>query len=136
VAPLATAAADDTVQQAALTMRDRGVGCLIVVRDGHPLAVITDRDLVIRVLAEGIDPKLTRIGDVATYDPITCSVHEDIETASERMRTHGIRRLPIVGDQGEVIGIVTADDLLMLLGRELAGVSEGIENRSDATDSR
>ena len=71
-----------------------------------------------------------------TYDPITISVHEGIETAVEHMRRHGVRRLPIIDDEGVAVGIVTADDLLALLGREIAAVCEGIENAADSDDSR
>jgi CBS domain-containing protein len=71
-----------------------------------------------------------------TYDPITLSVHDGIETAVQRMRQHGVRRLPIVEDDGVAVGIVTADDLLVLLGGEIAAVCEGIENRADAEDTR
>ena len=52
------------------------------------------------------------------------------------MRRHGVRRLPVVDDEGVAVGIVTADDLLVLLGGEIAAVCEGIENRADAEDSR
>jgi len=134
--PLATATEDETVEQGARRMRDLGVGCLLVVRKGRPSGVVTDRYLVVRVLAQGIDPTSARMGDFVTYDPITVSVEETIETATERMRLHGIRRLPIVDERGEVVGIVTADDLLVLLGSELAGVCDSISNRSDSTESR
>ena len=117
-------------------MRDRAVGCLIVQESGHLAGIVTDRDLVVRVLAEGIDATSARVGDFATYDAITVSVHEGLETAAERMREHGIRRLPVVDDQGQVVGIVTADDLFVLLGRELSSVCEGIQNQSDASESR
>jgi CBS domain-containing protein len=133
---LATAAPEDTVEQAARTMRDRGVGCLVVTREGRPSGILTDRDLVTRVIAEGRSPGSLRVGDVVTYDPITVSLGESIETATGRMRLHGVRRLPVVDDAGLAVGIVTADDLLALLGREIAGVCEGIENRSDSVDSR
>jgi len=134
--PVITAAADDTVESAARMMRERGVGCLIVTREGHPVGIVTDRDLVIRVLAEGRDGTSARLGDFVTYDPFTASVHDSIESVAERMRRHGVRRIPVVDDDGKAVGIVTADDLLTLLGREIAAVCEGIENRSDSTDSR
>jgi CBS domain-containing protein len=100
------------------------------------VGIVTDRDLVLRVLAEGHDPTTALVGEFVTYDPITVSVHDGIETVADRMRRHGIRRLPLVDDQGEAVGIVTADDLLVLLGGEIAAICEGIENRADATDSR
>jgi CBS domain-containing protein len=134
--PLATAAAEDTVEKAALIMRDRHVGCLVVTRDGRPTGIVTDRDLVLRVLAEGLDASTARLGEFVTFDPITISAREGLETASERMRKHGIRRMPIVDDQGVAVGIVTADDLLMLLGRQIGAVCEAIENRADADESK
>jgi CBS domain-containing protein len=134
--PLASAATTDTVETAARVMRDRGVGSLVVLRDGHPIGIVTDRDLVLRVLAQGRAPASVRLEEVVTYDPITVSVNEGIETAVERMRVHGVRRLPVVDERGDAVGIVTADDLLVLLGAEIAAICEGIENRSDAMESR
>jgi CBS domain-containing protein len=133
---LVTASVEDTVEQAARAMSHRHVGCLIVTRQGRPAGVITDRDLVVRVIAEGRDPKTCKVGEFATFDPITISAQDGIETAVERMRRHGVRRLPIVDEAGLAVGIVTADDLLVLLGGQIAGVCEGIENRADSEDSR
>jgi CBS domain-containing protein len=132
--PLATADAADSVKRVACTMRDQGVGCLVVTKNGHPLGIVTDRDLVVRVLAEGGDGSAP-VGEFATFGPLTVTVHDTVETAAARMRTHGVRRLPIVDDNGRAVGIVTSDDLLVMLGRSLADVCEGIENRSDATES-
>jgi CBS domain-containing protein len=92
--------------------------------------------LVVRVLAEGRDPTTAKVGEFVTYDPVTLSVHDGIDTAVQRMRRHGVRRLPLVDETGVAVGIVTADDLLVLLGGEIAAVCEGIENRADAEDSR
>jgi CBS domain-containing protein len=135
-APVVTAGVDDTVEAAARSMRDRGVGCLIVTREGRPIGIVTDRDLVVRVIAEGRYLTSARLGDFVTYDPFTVSIRDSIESAAERMRRHGVRRIPVVDEEGKVVGIVTSDDLLALLGREIAAVCEGIENRSDSTDSR
>lgn len=126
---------NDTVERAARLMAEQGVGCVLVVRQDRPLGLVTDRDLVVRVLARGVDPAGARIGEYVTYDPITLQLNEGIETAAHYMRVHGVRRLPIVDDEGKVVGIVTADDLLVLLGEELAGVCGSIANRSDATES-
>jgi len=132
---LATADAEETVEHAARTMRERRVGCLVITKSGHPLGIVTDRDLVVRVLAEGIDGS-ARVGDFTTFGPLTIGVHDTLETAAICMRTHGVRRLPIVDDTGLAVGIVTADDLLIMFGRSLADVCEGIDNRSDASESR
>ena len=135
-APLATCTVEDSVESGARTMRDRHVGCLVVTRHGRPAGIVTDRDLVVRVMAEGRDPSTATLGEFVTYDPITVSVHDGFETAVQRMRLHGVRRLPIVDEDGVAVGIVTADDLLVLLGGEIAAVCQGIENRADAEDSR
>jgi CBS domain-containing protein len=129
---VATTDVHETVERAACAMRDHDVGCLVVTDEGRPRGIVTDRDLAVRVLAEGLDGT-REVGDFASYGPWTLSVHDTVETASMRMREHGVRRLPIVGDDGKVIGIVTADDLFLMLGRELAGVCEGLVSRPDAT---
>src|SRR5262249_48620129 len=93
---LATIDPSDTVEKAAREMRDRSVGCLVVTHAGHPVGVVTDRDIVIRAVAEGRAGAHDRIGDFVTYDPVTVSLDEGIETAVARMRKHGVRRLPLV----------------------------------------
>lgn len=134
--PVFTVTLERSVLDVAREMRDRGVGCLVVVREDRPVGVITDRDLTLRVLAESRDPEKTSVADVVTYDPIVLTTHDGIETALEKMRTHGIRRLPIVDVNGKIAGLVTADDVMMLVGRELSMLAEGIESASDATESR
>jgi CBS domain-containing protein len=127
---------DQTVAEAARIMRDQRVGCVVVVRDGHPLGLLTDRDLALRVVADGSDPKRTLVSDVLTYAPITVRETDGVQTAVARMREHGVRRLPIVDDHDRVVGIVTADDLVMLIGEELAGLTQGIEQSADSFDTR
>lgn len=127
---------EDSVAEVAVRMRDLGIGALIVVRGRHPIGIVTDRDLAVRVLAERRDPRATRVRDVVTWDPIVVGLGDGIETAVSRMRDHGVRRLPIVDADGDVVGIVTADDVMTLLGRELADLGEGIEASSDSLDSR
>lgn len=134
--PLATVSVEDTVEKAARIMRDQRVGCVLVLRQGRPAGVVTDRDVVLRVVAEGRDPSKATLGEFVSYDPVTVYAHDGIETAVERMRVHGIRRLPVVDDDGVAVGIVTADDLLVLLGSEIAAVCEGIANAADADESR
>ncbi len=134
--PVVTAGLDERVGDVARTMRERRVGCVVVTRDRHPVGIVTDRDLALRVLAEGRDPNRTTIADIVTYDPIVVHTNDGIELVAEVMRTHGVRRLPIVDAIGVLAGVVTADDLTMLLGRELSSIAQSIEGASDTTESR
>jgi len=134
--PMITVTESEPVAQAACKLRDAHVGCVVVIRGGHPIGIVTDRDLAVRVVAEGRDPRHTLVSDIVTYDPVIVATTDGIDTAVTRMREHGVRRLPIVDEAGNVVGMVTADDLVTLLGRELAAVSDGIDRSADTCDSR
>ena len=136
IRPVVQAALGTSVIEAARVMREKRVGCLVVVREGRPVGVVTDRDLALRVLAEGRDPRTSTVADIVTYDPIVVSIGDALETALEKMRVHGVRRLPIVSAEGKVVGVVTADDVMMSFGRGLAQLAEGLESASDVTESR
>lgn len=124
------------VIEAARRMRDARVGCVVVSRDHHPVGILTDRDIAVRVVAEGRDPDKTRVSDVVTYDAITLQTSDTRQTALIRMREHGVRRLPIVNEEGKLAGMVTSDDLIALLARELLDLGAGIEGNVDASESR
>jgi CBS domain-containing protein len=134
--PIVTAKLDDTAFDVACRMRDQHVGCVVVVRDGRPVGILTDRDLVLRVVAEGLDAQAVLVSSIVTYDAMTVSATDGFETAVRKMREHGIRRLPIVDGEGRVTGIVTADDLVALLSRELSVLGEAISSNVDGTESR
>jgi CBS domain-containing protein len=126
----------ETALVAARRMRDEHVGCLVVVRAARPVGILTDRDLVLRVLAEGRDPSRTPVSEVSTLDPIVVDEDSDLATAAARIRKHGVRRVPLVDREGNVSGIVTADDLVIAWGRELADLCEGLAESADSNDTR
>ncbi len=107
-----------TVLQAASLMRQRHVGDLVVVDDpqdeGIPLGIVTDRDIVVEVLGNGLDPAKTTVGSLMRKPVVIAHESEDTTQVIERMKTHGVRRLPVVAREGEVVGIITLDDLLRL----------------------
>ncbi len=133
---IVSAALDDTVFDVACRMRDKHVGCVVVVRDGRPVGMLTDRDIVLRVVAEGLDARSVLVSSIVTYDAATVLRTDGFETAVRKMREHAVRRLPIVDENGCVTGIVTADDLIGLLGRELSALGEAITSNVDGSESR
>ncbi len=104
--------------EAARLMRHKHVGDLVVVDDPKkertPLGVITDRDLVVEVLGNERDPAATIVGTLLHTPVVIAQESEDTSQLIERMRAHGIRRVPVVDQQGGVVGIITLDDLLRL----------------------
>lgn len=107
---------DTRVAEAAQLMRGKHVGDLVVVEDPTgeriPIGVVTDRDLVVEVLAKELDPATTKLVDIMRTPVVVAAETEDTAQAIERMRTHGVRRIPVVGEGGALVGIVTLDDLL------------------------
>jgi len=118
---------DETVQGAALMMRRLHVGDVIVVDqfDGAnvPVGIMTDRDIVVSVIAPGLDPASLQVGDIMTDDLLTARETDDVYETIERMRLRGIRRVPVVDENGGLAGIVSADDLLEFLAEEIGELS-------------
>ena len=108
----------DEVTRAAQLMREKHVGYLVVV-DFDPLArpvgVLTDRDIVVGVVARQVDPKAVCVGDIMTVNPITVRESDCLEAALHRMREFGVRRLPVVNDRRELVGILAMDDMLQVM---------------------
>ena len=101
---------------AARLMRHKHVGDVVVVSDPEgdrvPVGVVTDRDLTIEVLGNGRDAAQTTLSDVMRSPVVVATESEDASSVLERMRFHGVRRIPVVDARGTLVGIVTLDDLL------------------------
>lgn len=118
---------DESALAAAKLMREFHVGDLVIVRrtGSHrlPVGVVTDRDLVLEILAMEVAPDAVEVGDLVTAARlITVHESEEFDVAVQRMRDHGIRRLPVIDDAGSLVGIITADDVLEILAGELQDV--------------
>jgi CBS domain-containing protein len=114
------AEAHETAWQAAIRMRQRAVGTLVVVNAARrPVGIITDRDLMERVVAENGDASATLVRTIMTRDPTTIGEDDSIEEALRLMRSEGVRRLPVTDRTGQLVGLVSMDDILMLLSHEL-----------------
>ena len=102
-----------TVREAAETMRANDIGDVVIVDDNGAISgILTDRDIVVRVVAEGRDPRVTRIGDIASRDLTAVSPEDPVDRAVQLMRDKAIRRLPAV-DKGKPVGIVSIGDLAL-----------------------
>jgi CBS domain-containing protein len=123
--------AGESVLEAARRMRDRQVGTLVILDDvGRPVGLLTDRDLALRVVAAGGDPRAVSVGDVMTKDPRTVGERTSIEAALSLMRSGSFRRLPIVNDDGKLVGIVSLDDVLGLLAEEFVLIGGLLEREA------
>jgi len=116
-----------SIRDAARLMRDFHVGDLVVVesRDGrhHPVGILTDRDIVVGVLATDVDPARVAVQDVMGGELITATEDESLLDAVKRMRAAGVRRAPVVDQANNLIGIITVDDLLELLAETLSDLT-------------
>jgi len=125
------AQANEPIQEAANRMLHRGVGCLIVIDDAKkPVGMLTDRDLAVRAVAGARDPAHTTVRELMTAQPRVVPEGTPIEDALALMRSGGFRRLPVVGDDQRLVGLVTADDMIRLLAEELSDVRGLLEVQS------
>ncbi len=123
VKPVITASARMTIAEAAHAMKQKNVGALIVVNAGRPLGVLTDRDIVVDVVAAGKDPDAVLVSEVMRKKPATLREDLGLMDAARIFAKTGVRRLPVVDKAGRVSGIVALDDLMMLLGNEMGLVA-------------
>ena len=120
----------DTVTAAARSMRDGNIGVVVVLESGQVQGVLTDRDIVVRALAEGRDPARTSVGEICSRELTTLAPTDTIEDAVKIMRDKAIRRLPVV-EGGRPVGIVSLGDLAVDRDPEsvLGGISAAPPNR-------
>lgn len=109
-----TVTPDVSASDVANLMVTQGVGDVIVVEECQPVGILTDRDLVARVMAAGLDGKNVRVREIMSTPPVTVPRNEEVGTAIALMSRHGIRRLPIVDEAGRLVSILTLDDIVML----------------------
>jgi len=131
-----TVAPDTSVEDVARIMAKAEVGSVPVTEDGLLAGIVTDRDLVVRVLAEGRDPRSVTAGEVASTDVVTVGPDRPLAEARELMARNQIRRLPVV-DEGRLVGILALGDIAVQDDAEQA-TGEALEeiSRSPATESR
>ena len=129
VAPT-TVQASDPASQAARLMREHDVGAVLVLDEGDLHGIVTDRDIAVRLVAEGRDAESTTVGEIASRDPTAIESDAPVDEAVRLMRERALRRLPVV-EQGEPVGILSLGDLAVERDPDsaLADVSASDPNR-------
>ena len=126
---VATTSADKSILDCARQMRLEHVGSLVVTDEAnHPIGMITDRDVAIEGVAREFDLTATKVGELMTAPVVTARENEGMVTALARMRENGIRRLPIVNDEGCLVGVVTNSNLIKELSELLDGLVRNISS--------
>jgi CBS domain-containing protein len=99
------------VNEATRLMKTEDVGSLPIVDDDQLVGMVTDRDIVIRVVAEGKDPQSTTVGEIASRDLVTVDPEQDLDDALRLMAQHQVRRLPVAEEDGRLVGILAQADV-------------------------
>ena len=141
-----TATPETLVFEVAQEMRTRHVGSVIVVEERqsvhsintpyvgggtafdeqYAVGLVTDRDMVTKVVAAGLNPKSVTVKEIMMTTPSLINIHDDLLKVIEIMRVHGLRRLPVIDDHGRLLGVVTMEDVLGLLGQEITNLAEAV----------
>lgn len=124
----------DELTSAARLMREKHVGYLVVVEPAFaegtfkPMGVLTDRDIVVAVLAPDADVRALRVGDVMTRQPVVVEESDGVGSALQQMRKIGVRRVPVVDSHGALAGVLSLDDIIAALVEELQDVAGSIRS--------
>jgi CBS domain-containing protein len=133
---VSTINADESVVNAASLMRQEHVGDLIVVEQrgsaNVPIGVLTDRDIVVGVVAKRVAPDSVTVGDAMTRDLLTVREDTSIEFALREMRRYGVRRAPVVRANGDLVGVISIDDVVQHLAVQLSRLADLIRVEQDA----
>ncbi|RPI59446.1 MAG: CBS domain-containing protein [Lysobacterales bacterium] len=133
---VATVAADASIFDAAALMRTEHVGDLIVVEPrgsaSVPVGILTDRDIVVGVVAKRITADAVTVGDAMTRNPFTVREDASIEFALREMRRYGVRRAPVVRANGDLVGVIAIDDVIEHLAVQMSRLADLIRIEQDA----
>ncbi|MDD1678257.1 MAG: CBS domain-containing protein [Methanomicrobiales archaeon] len=122
-----SASPDAKVMEVVRMMDEKNVGCVIIVEKQMPVGIITDRDVVLRVMGKEKDPKKIAVRDVMTKDPVVVEGGKGLFEAMRKFEGKNFRRMPVVDERGRVTGILTTDDMIRLLSKELSFITTVIQ---------
>jgi len=132
----------NTIIEAAQLMRQHHVGDVLVVEERGgvqvPVGIVTDRDLVVEIIAQELDPATITVGDIMALELDIVKENAGMSETIEYMRAKGVRRMPVVNDSGGLVGILTLDDLLELMAEELLALARLVkyEQRKETMSRR
>jgi CBS domain-containing protein len=125
-----TAGPSATVETLAMRMAEAKVGSIVIEEEMRPVGIVTDRDIALRVDARDRDAREVMAADIMTEDPVTVRADDGLFEVTQVMRENAVRRMPVVNDEGTLVGIVTLDDVMALLSTELRNLADVIEAES------
>jgi CBS domain-containing protein len=136
-----TTTRDAALPAAARLMRQHHVGCLVVVEQSggqtRPIGVLTDRDLVVEIIANEVPLDTVTVGDVMTFALLKVCESDNVLEVAQRMRYRGVRRVPVITESsGELVGIIAMDDILRLLSEELSLLSSITARETEQEQSK
>ncbi len=124
--PVVTVSPEMSIVEACHLMWEKNVGCVVAVEARKPCGMLTDRDAALKVVRERKDPQQTQVREIMTANPACIKVDKTLHELTTLMRQHHVRRVPIVDGDEKVMGMVTLDDIVMLLGEEMSDLGQGI----------
>lgn len=122
-----------TIAFVADLMKQKRIGCVIVTEDHKPVGIVTDRDLALRVDLTNTETGIHEIATIMTTDVSTIRKDTGIFEAVQVMKSSRVRRLPVIDMGGRLVGLITVDDIVRLLARELGEIARVIGNESPST---
>lgn len=120
----------ETLRAAAVQMAEEGVGSVVVLQGRQPRGILTDRDVALRVLRDGLDADATAVIDAIGGDPIMMHETSPLRAAAALMRRCAVRRIPVVDAQERLVGVIALDDVLRLIASELSGLAEAVASQA------
>ena len=125
---------DSSIAEAAKVMREYHVGDLVVVTEKYgkqsPIGILTDRDITLEIVARGIDPESVSVGDAMSFELVSADENDDFMHVIETMRDHGVRRLPVVDANQALLGILSIDDVLDLIGEIFIDIAHLVDRQN------
>ena len=131
-APPVMCAPTTSVSAVCQMMDERRVGCVVVVRGGEVIGIVTDRDIALRVVARGLSGDVA-VDTVMTRNVVKLTVDADVVTAEATMARCDVRRLPIVDADGRLHGVISLDDIVRFIGRQADGVTDVLAHQARST---